>query len=504
MPDASGFTIHDAPGPEPWPAPDMAALHAETAAPAIFPDGVLPPFWARWVAEAAEAAGSSPDYVTGALLAATGALLGISAWGSPWPGWREPPALMVALIGRPSAGKSPAMYAVTSLLARLQATMNLDYDDRAKAHAAATQEAKERHAKWAAEVKEAVNDGVPPPAMPDGALPPAPIQKRRLYSTDPTVAKAEPMSAGNPFGLLLHRDELAGWLAGMDRFSGSAGSDRAFWLQAWGGQDWSLDRCKGGDAEIAVPHLLWSVLGGIQPDRAASLLLAGDDDGLTARFLYSWPEPRPPRRPTVVPDTNAAEAALARLRTLPCPEAPACRVVPFTDAAAAVVQQWREQVAQMEAGASGLFLSWLGKLPGFAVRLAVILEHLAWCASDHDPPEAIGEKSVLRAVTLLDEYAVPMTRRTFGQAALPQQERDARTLARWLIGRRPLPATINAREMRRMADGPGIADAGRMTAALRELGEADWLRSVGGREGGGHGRQRSDWAVNPRLADALG
>ena len=35
-----------------------------------------------------------------------------------------------------------------------------------------------------------------------------------------------------------------------------------------------------------------------------------------------------------------------------------------------MVQQWREQVAQMEAGASDMFLSWLGKLPGFAVRLA--------------------------------------------------------------------------------------------------------------------------------------
>ncbi len=391
---------------------------------------------------------------------------------------------MVALIGRPSAGKSPAMYAVTTLLGRLQSAMNLDYGDRTKTHAAAAQEAKERHAKWAAEVKEAVSKSGPPPAMPDGALAPAPIQKRRLYSTDPTVAKAERMSAGNPFGLLLHRDELAGWLAGMDQFNGSAGSDRAFWLQAWGGQDWSPDRCKDGDAEIAVPHLLWSVLGGIQPDRAASLLLAGDDDGLTARFLYIWPEPRPPRRPTVAPDTDAAEAALARLRSLPWSEAPACRVLPFTEAAAVVVQQWREHVAVMEAGASGLFLSWLGKLPGFAVRLAVILQHLAWCVSDGDPPDVISEKSIVRAVTLLDGYAVPMARRTFGQAALPQQERDARTLAQWLIGRSPLPATINAREMRRMADGPGIGDAGRMAAGLRELAEADWLRPAGGREAG--------------------
>ncbi|MBV9357609.1 MAG: hypothetical protein JO023_19020 [Chloroflexi bacterium] len=50
----------------------------------------------------------------------------------------------------------------------------------------------------------------------------------------------------------------------------------------------------------------------------------------------------------------------------------------------------------------------------------------------------------------------------------------------------------------------------RIAAALMETeaqswGLADTARiDQWRREGGGHGRQRSDWAVNPRLADALG
>jgi hypothetical protein len=262
---------------------------------------------------------------------------------------------------------------------------------------------------------------------------------------------------------------------------------------------------KDGDAEIAVPHLLWGVLGTIQPDRAASLLLAGDDDGLTARFLYIWPEPRPPRRPTVAPDAVAAQAALARLRALPWPETPARRILPFTEQAACILQEWRTETAAMEAGASGLFLSWVGKLPGFAVRLAVIFEHLEGCSgADRPAPEKITDKSMLRAVTLLQDYAVPMARRTFGEAKLPERERDARALARWLRRQRPLPETLNARTLRRMADGPGIGDADRLNAALRELADADWLRSAPAREGKTPGRQRGDWLVNPRLADALG
>ncbi len=58
MPDASGYTMKDEPAAEPWPDPDTSVLRAEAAPAAMFPTGVLPPFWARWAAEAAEAAGA--------------------------------------------------------------------------------------------------------------------------------------------------------------------------------------------------------------------------------------------------------------------------------------------------------------------------------------------------------------------------------------------------------------------------------------------------------------
>ena len=57
------------------------------------------------------------------------------------------------------------------------------------------------------------------------AAEPTPPQRRRIVSTDPTVAKAERMSAANARGLLMLRDELAGWLAGLDRVHVWAGSE---------------------------------------------------------------------------------------------------------------------------------------------------------------------------------------------------------------------------------------------------------------------------------------
>lgn len=481
------------PGEYLWPPLDRSlATATPDSAPGLPLDDVFTAPVAGWIRTAADAAGAPVDYVAAALLAAAGGCIGNARWGSPKRGWAEPPVVNVALVGRPSAAKSPALDQLVAPLQAIEAQLNEDWPERRRQHATDKAAAEERRGTWRAKVKESANAGDAPPTQPANADEPAPPQKRRLMSTDPTVAKAERMSSANARGLLLVRDELAGWVAGMDRFGApGCGSYQAFWLQAYGGRPWSPDRVKDGDAEVFVRNLTWSVVGGIQPDRLASLLLAGDDDGLAARFLYVWPEPRLPRWTEAGVGLERGQAWLSRLRTLPWTP-PAPLLLPFTRAAQHVLQEWREDVAGMEEGATGLYLSWLGKLAGFAVRIATILAHLEW-VSGSDPadlPEAIGDDALLRAVIFLVDYAVPMARRTFGEAALPQAERDARQLTRWLLRRGPQPPTVNVREMRRMEDGPGIGDAPRLIAALEELA------------GLGSRSQRRDVAVTPRDVNA--
>jgi hypothetical protein len=486
--------------PAPWPTLQLDLAAADPLPPPLLPvRAVFSPGWASWIEAAAESKGAPPDYVALALLSVAGALIGNSRWANPWEGWQEPPIAPAALVGNPSAGKSPALDAQVSPLQEIEAADNEDWQERKRKHLTAKTAAAERRELWEKEVKTAVKDRYPPPTMPADADDPEPPQRRRIFSTDPTVAKAERLSAANPRGLLLLRDELAGWIAGMDRFNNGAGSDRAFWLQAYGGRPWTPDRVKDGDAEVSVPNLTWSIVGGIQPDRLASLLLTGDDDGLAARFLYTWPAPQRPRRPRDGLAVACAREWLARLRVLPWTP-PAPLLVPFAPGAQAALQEWREEVARMEEGTAGLFLSWLGKLPGFAVRLALIFAHLAWCEHGRgDPPGEVQEADMLRAVTFLADYAVPMARRCFGEAALPQSERDARRLARWLLRRQPVPATLNVRELRRMQDGPGISTPDRVRAALEELAGLGWVRQADPNRAGMGGRSRDDWTVNPAL-----
>jgi hypothetical protein len=43
-----------------------------------------------------------------------------------------------------------------------------------------------------------------------------------------------------PKGLLLHRDELAGWLASFGRYT-FGGGEQEFWIEAYGGRAYTVD-----------------------------------------------------------------------------------------------------------------------------------------------------------------------------------------------------------------------------------------------------------------------
>ena len=131
------------------------------------------------------------------------------------------------------------------------------------------------------------------------------------------------------------------------------------------------------------------------------------------------------------------------------------------------------------------------------LRLALVLEHLWWAAEGGEPPSRISMQATAAAAGLVTDYFLPMARRAYGDAALPDDERGARTIARWIlknnIGR------LNASELRRKVKLPGLRTAKEIKAALDYLEGADWIFRRPSREGETIGRQRADYDVNPRL-----
>lgn len=117
--------------------------------------------------------------------------------------------------------------------------------------------------------------------------------ERRYLTQDATVEKLGELLQENPNGLLVLRDELAGWLRTLER-PGREG-EREFYLEAWNGTGgFTFDRI--GRGTVHIDALTVAMLGAIQPgklDKYLSEAIAGGGgaDGLLQRFqLVVYPD----------------------------------------------------------------------------------------------------------------------------------------------------------------------------------------------------------------------
>ncbi len=349
---------------------------------------------------------------------------------------------------------------------------------------------------WKDSVREAGDMGCPAPEMPETAIEPEVPLRPRLTVSDTTPEALGGLIAAHPKGLLCKRDELAGWLGNFDRYSG--GGERAFFIEAYGGRPHTIDRVKNA-VPLKIKRLTVGVIGGIQPERLADLIAKSADDGFLARFLMSWPNPVPPRRPTGPPVPVFYQNALHRLMELePALEEngdPTPRIMMLSEEAADLLDEWRRENAMTERNVFGLMKSHCGKLPGMVIRLALSLEYLGWCLIDRPEPTCVSAASIRYAIHLVNSYFKPMAERVYGEAALPPSEKGAAILARRI--RRDKLSVVNAKDIRRDWKLPGLNLKEPLTAALAVLEECGVL--VPTNETHPDGRRKLDYHVNPAI-----
>lgn len=481
-----------------WPAPDLTLLSPSSPAAPIMSDGDVDMVfgeWAGWLKTASAAKNAPLDFVAMALLTTAGAAIGNSRWVSPWAGWSEPPVLWAMCVGNPSSGKSPALDAVLDSVREVEREYAEAYKADREEWQAKDEIARIALAQWKVDAKRAIADGEDPPAKPDAADAGAAPVRDRIRIADATTEKVADLLSSTWRGLLLSRDELAGWLGGMDRYNG--GGDRPFWLEAYGGRAYTIDR-KSSPEPIVVDHLTVCVLGGTQPDKLDSLLVKSDDDGLLARFMTVFPDPVPLSRPTDAIDSQMLETALRKLRGLQPSIDEAGNKRPFlvhlTEDAANLFDDFRLQCRGWEADAEGLFRGHIGKFGGMVLRVSCVLAHLDWAADYTDEiVTAISEAHIARACHLVGEHLRLHAYRAYGASHPPTEIRNARKLAE--IIHRESPRNITVREIQRRELG-GLQTAKVIEAAFRVLEQADWLQRVTQKT---EGRSRIFYAVNPNL-----
>lgn len=231
---------------------------AERARPSL-PKGLLPPLIEDLSFAQAEIMGVDPGGIAAAALAVCAAAIpdDIQLKVKRHANWFESARLWVALIGNPSAKKTPMVSMTAEPLRDIDFELAREYNEaRAEYDGLSTSEKK---------------SASPPP------------RKRRVIE-DATMEAAQEILKDSPDGVLLVRDELSGWFGSMEKYASERGSsaERAFWLQSFNGGKYNVDRVGRGSTTIG--NLSISLIGGIQPEPIRKIASEAQDDGLLQRL----------------------------------------------------------------------------------------------------------------------------------------------------------------------------------------------------------------------------
>ncbi|EAU47592.1 DUF3987 domain-containing protein [Salipiger bermudensis] len=481
-----------------WPEPDPRYLRDEQLEPPDFPvETLFPPKLASFLALAARAKSAPVDYVAMGILAVVSSLVGNARWADASDSWKEPPTLWVMNIGKPSMGKSPGLDVGLTPLKRLESKYRAETRKALAAWESEAEIAQLIEQNWKKTAKAAVEAGEPPPPKPDAANAGPRPELPRLSLSDATIEKVAMLMQYRPKGLLQVRDELAGWLIGMSRYAGG-GSDRPFWVEAHGGRAYIVERM--GRAPVDVAQLAIPVVGNIQPDRLRSLLMKADDDGLLARFIPIWPAAAPLSPPPKGFDDRLLDPIYERLGSLEMwPDNNGMaqpKLIPFSPEASEVLYDFQCRLRDLEDGIEGPLLSFLGKLPGLAVRLSLVLSYLHWACRATSEPVTIDARMVRSAIDFITSYVLPMAKRSYGAASVGQKERAGRALLDLI--RRKGWESFSSREVRRM-QCIGLATQEHIDMAIAALERADIIQRIDMPPQPQGGRPQRRYAVSPLI-----
>lgn len=283
-------------------------------------------------------------------LAGIGALIGNARHIELKPGWTEPPSIYAAIVADSGQLKSPAMDAA---------------------------------------LKPIITTLTPPT-----------VQRR--WTSDVTTEKLAMLLQEQPRGILIVRDELTGWVRGMNQYKGGRGADNQFYLSTWGGSPLAVDRKDGTQIYLSQPFV--SVVGGLPPDCLPQLDASGGlADGFLPRLLFAWSEPFGVRwSDEVVPPevTEKYDQLVTDLHQLSYDNNTPVRLNLTEDGKKLFVEWHDSHCAEGEdANLSGYLQGAYAKLKGYCARLALI--H-ALCT---DPTAtSVNDESVAAAAGLIEYF----------------------------------------------------------------------------------------------------
>ena len=242
------------------------------------------------------------------------------------------------------------------------------------------------------------------------------------------------------------------------QYKGGKGNDRGHWLSIWSSELVVCNRVSRDP--VVIEHPFVSVMGGIQPD-ALPDILSGREDGLDARFLFSYPTPIPNHGWNEDPIEGSTEyqEICDTLWNLNWSFDP----LTLSPKAKGLFIDWYDSHVQ-ESPPDNLRPTW-AKAEGYCGRIALILFLTRQACRETNAIE-VDEQSMAGAIQLIEYFKSHAIRVYDHVADLFGNDRTTKALA--LIQRRG--GTVTAREFRQYLPTKTSDEAAELLEYLAEKG----------------------------------
>lgn len=394
-----------------------------------FPIDIFPGLLRKFVANGAKAIGCDTSYIALPLLSCIATSIGNTRKIELKKGWEEPSILWTAIVGDSGTMKSPAIELALQPVKERQQKAFAEFTEQDRNYRDEFLQYERDLADWK---KGKVQE------LPD--KPEQPIMDR-YYCDDLTIEALLLMLQKQPRGLLMVRDELAGWFASFDRYSQGKGGDSSRWLEMHGGRSLTVDRKTGDQKTIHVPRAAVSVAGGIQPDILRRALgQEHRENGLAARLLLAFPPKRPKRwtEAKINPRKKRAIVKLVdRLYKLESATDDNGELQPIIvklspEAKKEWITFFDEHAKELSELSGDLAAAW-SKLEGYAARLALVVHFARWAAGDSTLRDAgTVDQWSINAGIRLSRWFGNEVRRIYAMLDENKEETEQRRLVEWI------------------------------------------------------------------------
>jgi DNA polymerase I-like protein with 3'-5' exonuclease and polymerase domains len=394
-----------------------------------FPVKALPTPIREYVQQGALALGIDTAYLALPVLAAVASAIGNTRAIRLKRGWVEPSITWSVIVGDSGTLKTPAYLCAVAHLFRVQKRLLTEYTHAMKQY-------KRDLAEYKQTKKNAKDSGADP-----GDPPEEPTYPRVILS-DVTIEKVAEVLQDNPRGVLVARDELAGWLASFTRYKGKAGgSDLPHWLEMFRAGTIVVDRKTGDRPHYFVERAAASITGGIQPAvLVRALTLDFLDSGGGARLIMAMP-PKLPKQWSEAEIEPAVEEAyhttLDKLLALDFAgkggeHVP--HVLKLSPEAKTAWVQFYNGWAKEQAVVEGELAAAYSKLEAYAARFT-LLHHVVRRVARGEDDLAPVEKDSVEAGVILCRWFANEVRRIYSTLNESDEARDIRRLVEFIRSR---------------------------------------------------------------------